>query len=66
MRDYVLALIERDQRRQSTSEWLDGLSDDPPAEPISDVAETIRRGRSDRDEAILRAALDRPVSPSGE
>lgn len=66
MRDYVLALIERDQRRQSTSEWLDELADDPPVDPDLDVAETIRRARSERDEAILRAALDRPVPPSGD
>lgn len=66
MRDYVLALIERDQLRQSTNEWLDELTDDPPVDPVQDVAETIRRARGDRDEAILRAALDRPVPPSGD
>ncbi|CAN5535594.1 hypothetical protein BH20ACT18_BH20ACT18_11270 [soil metagenome] len=66
MRDYVLALIERDQRRQSTSEWLEALADDPPVYPVLDVAGMIRRGRGDRDEAILRAALDPAAPPSGE
>ena len=66
MRDYVLALIERDQLRLSTSEWLDELADDPPVDPVVDVAETIRRARGNRDEAILHAALDRPLPPRGQ
>lgn len=66
MRDYVLALIERDQRRQSTSEWLDEIAVDPPVDLVPDVAKTIRRARGDRDDAVLRAALDRPATPSGD
>lgn len=52
---------------QITSEWLDKLASDPAVDLDLDVvAETISRARGDRDEAILRTALDRPAPASGD
>jgi len=50
VRDYVLRLIEADQRLPSTEEWLEELRSQPPvALTGADVVTAIAEGRDDRD-----------------
>jgi plasmid stability protein len=55
--DYVLQALERDLSVPSTREWLERLSEDEPVRGITseEIADSIRKGRAERDEQILRA-----------
>ncbi len=48
MRDYVLELIERDQRLPTVNQWLDEIERDEPGGAGVDVVELIRDGREER------------------
>ncbi len=48
MRDYVLELIERDQRLPTINQWLDEIERDEPGDAGVDVVELIRDGREER------------------
>lgn len=54
VRDYVLRLIEADQRLPSTEEWLDDVRSHPPV-PVSaaDAVRAVAEGRQKRDGALL-------------
>lgn len=49
VRDYVLALIERDQLLPTVSEWLDSLAEDAPVETSTTAAEAVRAARDERE-----------------
>ena len=53
VRDYVLALIERDQLRPTMADWLDGIAQDPPVELRASAAEVVAAGRAERDAELL-------------
>lgn len=55
VRDYVLRLIETDQRTASLDEWLDALGTREPAAADVDVVALIHAEREERTEQILRA-----------
>jgi hypothetical protein len=48
MRDYILELIERDQRLPTVNQWLDEIEQDEPGEAGVDVVALIREGREQR------------------
>ena len=45
VRDYVLTLIARDQRRPTLEEWLEEVAGDAPVTISESSAEAIRAGR---------------------
>ncbi len=53
VRDYVLALIERDQLRPTMVDWLDALAQDPPVELRESAADVIAAARVERDAELL-------------
>lgn len=53
VRDYVLALIERDQLRPTMADWLEAVAQDPPAELRESSAEVIGAARRERDGELL-------------
>lgn len=53
MRDYVLALIERDQLRPTMTDWLAAVAQDPPVELRESSAEAIDAARHERDAELL-------------
>ncbi len=55
VRDYLLRLIETDQKTAPLDEWLDALATREPPTADVDVVELIRAGREERTEQILRA-----------
>jgi hypothetical protein len=62
IRDYVLKLIERDQRLPSKADWLDRVAELEPVPVSVSAAEVIREAREERDEALM-ARVDRGSSP---
>lgn len=55
VRDYVLRLIEADQRTAPLDEWLDALATRGPPTADVDVVALIRAEREERTEQIIRA-----------
>jgi hypothetical protein len=58
--DYVLKLIERDQRRPSTTDWLARVAELEPVAVSQSAAEVIREAREERDEQLMAR---RPLTP---
>jgi hypothetical protein len=52
VRDYVIALIERDQRRPALDEWLEEVAGDDPVALPEPAAEAIRAGREERERQL--------------
>jgi hypothetical protein len=53
IRDYVLKLIERDQRLPSKADWLDRVAALEPVTVSQSAAEVIREAREERDEELM-------------
>jgi hypothetical protein len=49
IRDYVLKLIEKDQRLPSKQDWLDRVEELEPIKVSRSAAEMVREGREERD-----------------
>ncbi len=47
VRDYVIALIERDQSRPTFGEWLEEVAADEPVALARSAAEAVRAGRTE-------------------
>jgi len=58
IRDYVIKLIERDQRRPSKRDWLERVAELEPVSVSQPAAEVIREGREERDRELM-ARVDR-------
>lgn len=52
IRDYVMKLIERDQRLPSRRDWLDRVADLEPVAVSQSAAEVIREAREERDREL--------------
>jgi hypothetical protein len=52
IRDYVLKLIERDQRLPSKTDWLDRVAELEPVNVSHSAAETVREAREERDREL--------------
>jgi len=65
IRDYVLKLIERDQRLPSKKDWLDRVARLEPVAVSRSAAEMVREAREERDRE-LQARTDRAASPRSE
>lgn len=65
IRDYVLKLIERDQRLPSRTDWLARVAELEPVAVSQSAAEVIREAREERDEQLL-ARAGRVASPKGK
>jgi hypothetical protein len=61
IRDYVMKLIERDQRLPSKQDWLDRVSELEPVSVSQSAAEVIREAREERDRELV-ARVDRGAS----
>jgi hypothetical protein len=59
IRDYVLKLIERDQRLPSKTDWLDRLAELEPVTVSHSAAETIREAREERDRELTARVGER-------
>jgi hypothetical protein len=59
--EYTLGVLERDLALPTTREWLERLREDEPVHGITsqEIVDSIREGRAERDEQILRALSDR-------
>lgn len=56
VRDYVLGLIEADQRLPTMDEWLAELEQDPPVElGATTTADAVREGREERERQLEEA-----------
>lgn len=55
VRDYVLRLIETDQRTAPLDEWLDELATREPPTGDIDVVALIRAEREERSDQLMRA-----------
>jgi len=62
IRDYVLRLIERDQRLPSKKEWLDRVALLEPVAVSQSAADMVREARDERD----RELIGRTASPPAE
>ncbi len=58
---YALGVLERDLATPSTRDWLEKIAEDGPVEAISseEIVGSIREGRAERDERLLRTLSDR-------
>jgi hypothetical protein len=66
IRDYVMKLIERDQRRPSRRDWLDRVSELEPVAVTQSAAEVIREARAERDhELAARVERSAPAKRKG-
>ena len=65
IRDYVLRLIERDQRLPSKQDWLDRVSLLEPVAVSQSAAEMVREARDERDRELM-ARTDSTASPQAE
>ncbi|HEX7291881.1 MAG TPA: hypothetical protein VF250_12215 [Conexibacter sp.] len=61
IRDYVMKLIERDQRRPSRQDWLERVSELKPVAVSQSAAEVVRAAREERDQR-LEARAGRPAA----
>jgi hypothetical protein len=52
IRDYVLKLIERDQRLPSKTDWFDRVAQLDPVTVSRSAAETVREAREERDREL--------------
>lgn len=52
LRDYVIALIERDQRRPTLDEWLEQVAGDEPVALPGPAAEAVRAARDERERQL--------------
>lgn len=52
VRDYVIALIERDQRRPTLDEWLEEVAGDDPVVRRESAAEAVRASREEREREL--------------
>jgi hypothetical protein len=52
IRDYVLKLIERDQRLPSKSDWLDRVAELEPVTVSRSAVEVVREAREERDREL--------------
>ena len=64
IRDYVLKLIERDQRLPSKKDWLDRVAALEPVAVSRSAAEMVREARDERDRELM-ARTDGTASPPG-
>ena len=55
VRDYVIALIARDQSRPTLEEWLEEVAGDAPVRVPESPADVVREGREQRAAALDRA-----------
>jgi hypothetical protein len=62
IRDYVLKLIEKDQRLPSKADWLDRVAELEPVPVSQSAAEVVREAREDRDRELM-ARVGRVASP---
>jgi hypothetical protein len=53
IRDYVLALIARDQQRPTLDEWLEAVASDEPVNLLESAAEAVRAARNEREQELL-------------
>lgn len=65
IRDYVLKLIERDQRLPSKQDWLDRVALLEPVAVSRSAADLVREAREERDRELM-ARTDGTVSPRTE
>lgn len=65
IRDYVLKLIERDQRLPSKKEWLERVSLLEPVAVSQPAADMVREARDERDRELM-ARTDTTASPQAE
>ena len=65
IRDYVLKLIERDQRLPSKKDWLDRVSLLEPVAVSQSAAEMVREARDERDRELM-ARTDNTTSSTAE
>jgi hypothetical protein len=56
IRDYVLKLIERDQRLPSRRDWLERVAELEPVAVSRSAAEMVREGRDERDRELMERA----------
>ena len=63
VRDYVLALIERDQLRPTMADWLDAVAHDPPVELRQSAADAIAAARAEREAELLAPHLGSANEP---
>lgn len=59
IRDYVLKLIEMDQRLPSKTDWLDRVAELEPVAVSHSAAETVRGAREERDRELTARIGDR-------
>jgi hypothetical protein len=59
VRDYVIALIARDQRRPTVEEWLEEVAGDEPVMASGSPADAVRAGREQRAGELDRAGAGR-------
>lgn len=59
IRDYVLRLIERDQRLPSKRDWLERVAELEPVAVSRSAADMVREGREERDRELTRRAEGR-------
>jgi antitoxin FitA len=65
IRDYVLKLIERDQRLPSKTDWLDRVAELEPVAVSQSAADVIREAREERDEELMARAGRRTSGRKG-
>lgn len=58
VRDYVLALIERDQRRPTLDEWLEEVTADEAVALGEPAAEIVRADREERERELAGRARE--------
>ena len=56
IRDYVLKLIERDQRLPSKRDWLERVAELEPVAVSRSAAAMVREGREERDQELAERA----------
>jgi hypothetical protein len=56
IRDYVLKLIEKDQRLPSKRDWLDRVAELEPVDVSQSAAEVVREGREERSRELTARA----------
>jgi len=54
IRDYVLKLIERDQRVPSKRDWLERVAELEPVAVSQSAADMVREAREERDDELMR------------
>jgi hypothetical protein len=53
IRDYMMKLIERDQRIPSKRDWLERVAELEPVAVSQSAAEMVREGREERDGELM-------------